>query len=126
MRLKVMARSRRQALLLASIDRLGCCSESIGAPISHLHEDQGSAIAHDEVELAVSATVIAGDGLQMMTPQIILGEPLLDIADRPRFRCRVGIPAGAAAFGAHWLAGSESSPASVTPVSWKRPSMSCR
>ena len=123
-----MARGRRQTLLLASVDRLGRRPESLRASVSDLDEDQGRAVAHHQVDLAEAATVIARDGLEMAAFQIVLGEPLLGVADTPGSDCCVGRPRGratrVAAQGVAEAGVSDDSPASSTPVSPNRPSAS--
>lgn len=125
-----MARGSRQTLLLTSIDRLGGRSEAVRASVSDLDEDQGRAVAHHQVDLAEAATVIARDGLQTPAFQIVLGEPLLGVADTSGSGCLIGGPGGRATLVAAQRVSavgvSEGSPASRTPVSPKRPSASWR
>lgn len=124
-----MARGSRQTLLFTSVDRLGRRSEAVRASVSDLDKDQGRAVAHHQIDLAEATAVIARDRLQMVHSQVVLGEPLLGVADTLRSGRLADLPRGRATLASQRvsaLAVSDGPPASSTLVSPKRPSASWR
>ena len=73
------------APLLVRIDRIGRACECAGTPQAYFDEDGAVAIAHDEVDFAQSATIVARHQQQAICAQVSKREILRGGArDLPR------------------------------------------
>lgn len=81
---EVVAGGQQDALLLAPVDALGGGTESAGAAITNFHEDDAFAAAHDEIDLAPTAAVVARQRDEATRIEVLLGGFLEARADGSR------------------------------------------
>ena len=67
----VVTRGGKEFTLLACVNALPCAAKGAGSAHANLYENQRLAIAHDHVDLAKAATVVALNRSQALAPQVI-------------------------------------------------------